>query len=329
MKNLIPRSILAATVALYLGSVAQAQQPVTIALSTVGNTGNVADTTGYGQVNYTFGIGTYDVTLTQYTAFLNAVAQTDTYGLYNSNLATDTAIAGIQKSGSSGSYTYSVLGDGQRPVTYVRWFDAARFCNWMNNGEPTTHVEDASTTETGAYSLNGAMSGTSFTKNTLASWYIPSENEWYKAAYYDQTLNGGLGGYWAYATRSNTLPGNSWANRTLPNEANFYNNGYSVQGTTPVGAFTNSTSYYGAYDLAGDVLNWNDAVIATSYRGLRGGSWNTTSVDLPATNRNYNFATQSYSYVGFRVASTSAPEPTSLMLIVIGAGFLTSRRRRI
>ena len=229
MKSLLASSVFAAMAALYLGMAAQASQPVTIALSAVGNPGNAADpATGslYGRVSYTFNIATYDVTLTQYSAFLNAVAQTDPYGLYNSNLASDTEVAGIQRSGSSGSYTYSVLGDGQRPVTYVSWFDAARFSNWLNNGEPVTHAENATTTETGAYALNGATSGI-VRKSLMAQWYIPSEDEWYKAAYYDPTLNGGMGGYWAYATRSNTAPGNSWSNRALPNEANYYNSGYT------------------------------------------------------------------------------------------------------
>ena len=79
---------------------------------------------------------------------------------------------------------------------------------------------DATTTETGAYTLSGAMSGVSVSKNLLAQWYIPSENEGYKAAYYAPTLNSGSGGYWTYATQSNTAPGNSWALRTSANETN-------------------------------------------------------------------------------------------------------------
>ena len=44
----------------------------------------------------------------------------------------------IQRSGSSGSYTYSVAADwANRPVNYVSWGDAARFANWLHNGQPT------------------------------------------------------------------------------------------------------------------------------------------------------------------------------------------------
>ena len=76
----------------------------------VGNAGNAADTTGYGAVTNPFAIGKYDVTVGQYTSFLNAVGATDTYGLYNTGMATDLNVAGISQSGSSGSYTYSVIG---------------------------------------------------------------------------------------------------------------------------------------------------------------------------------------------------------------------------
>ena len=97
----------------------------------VGNVGNANDpATGslYGGVGYAYRIGTTEVTVGQYTAFLNAVAATDTYALYNTSMATDLNIAGIARSGVSGSYSYSVIGSANQPVTYVSWGDAARFC---------------------------------------------------------------------------------------------------------------------------------------------------------------------------------------------------------
>ena len=345
MKRNLQRGIFAVA-ALFAVTALQASQPVTIALSTVGNPGNAADTkvmstdstTGYGSVGYTFNIGTYDVTVSQYTAFLNAVAQTDTYSLYNTSMGTDSNIGpSISRSGSSGSYSYSVMGSsGNFPITYVSWFDAARFSNWLNNGEPQTHVEDATTTESGAYTLSGTMSGVSVSKNLLAQWYIPSENEWYKAAYYDPSLNSGSGGYWTYATQSNTAPGNSWALRTSANEANYNNGVYSVTQSssysssqnylTAVGSFTNSASYYGTYDQSGDVLNWNDAVISSSYRGGRGGYWSGYSGALASSYRYFNDPTNEAKSVGFRVAN--APEPNSLMLLGLGGIILASLRRK-
>ena len=112
-----------------------ARAQVVIPTVTIGNPGNAADSTGYGAVNYIYNIGTYDVTLNQYDEFLNSVAASDPYSLYNTMLGTDMHVAGISRSGSNGSYTYSVIGNGNNPVTYVNWFDAARFSNWLMNGQ--------------------------------------------------------------------------------------------------------------------------------------------------------------------------------------------------
>lgn len=134
-------------------------------------------------------------------------------------MGTDLNVAGISRSGSSGSYEYAVMDNGgssaNRPITYVSWFDAARFSNWMANGQPTGAQGNA-TTENGAYTLNGATSGVSFTKNTTnpntggtVNWWIPSEDEWYKAAYYDPTPGAGGGdNYWRYPPQSDSVPGN-------------------------------------------------------------------------------------------------------------------------
>jgi formylglycine-generating enzyme required for sulfatase activity len=157
-----------------------------VEMVTVGNRGNLADPAdgdsfgagmqNFGAVPYEFRIGRNETTLMQYIDFLNAVAVTDTYGLYHDNMALDENVAGIERSGTSGSYTYSVIGSGTRPVTYVSWFDAARFCNWLHHGRPTG-AQDASTTESGAYLLNGATSGVGFLRQWGAKYWIPSEDE--------------------------------------------------------------------------------------------------------------------------------------------------------
>jgi len=155
-------------------------------LVAIGNANNSADRTGFGAVGYDFQMGRYEVTIGQYTAFLNAVAKTDAYGLYNPGLASNLDVAGIGRSGSTGSYAYSVLsnsgGSGNRPVTHVSWFDAARFANWMTNGQPGG-AQGPGTTETGAYTLEGRTSGVAPARNPGSLFYIPSESEWYKAAY--------------------------------------------------------------------------------------------------------------------------------------------------
>src|SRR5690606_1941185 len=129
------RGLLAAA---FLG-VTRASVTAQIAVKTVfvGHPGNPVDTNGRGSVSYTFEIGRFETTIEEYTAFLNAVAKDDPHGLYNANMADDGNVAGIQRTGSPGSYVYSVMGNGQRPITYVSWFDAARFANWLHNGQPS------------------------------------------------------------------------------------------------------------------------------------------------------------------------------------------------
>jgi formylglycine-generating enzyme required for sulfatase activity len=311
---------------------------------TVGNPGNAADSTGYGAVPYTYRMGMYDVTTAQYCQFLNAVAQTDTYGVYYAGMGTDfpnnlgvnlgnsfSANIGISQSGSSGSYTYSVMGNGNMPVFDVSWGDAARFCNWLQNGQ-LSGPEGNGTTETGAYTLNGATSIAALmavNRNAGATYFIPSENEWYKAAYYDPTLNGGAGAYWTYPTKSNTAPSNVLS-ASGTNNANYYNGGYSdpTNYLTPVGYFAGSPGAYGTYDMGGDVWQWNEANIGGSERGVRSGSFGDDSGHLASSFGNAGYPTYESAYVGFRVAGT--PEPGSITLLVAGAiaGLVCWRRWR-
>ncbi len=147
----------------------------------VGNANNnpvIIDGVARGGVSTAFRIGTFEVSIAQYTTFLNAVAKrTDaTNGsivdtLYDSRMASDLNVAGISRSGqgsASEPYVYAALGDSKKPIAYVTWFDAARFANWMHNG-----ATESADTETGAYTLNLATTGT-FSKNPTATWWIPS-----------------------------------------------------------------------------------------------------------------------------------------------------------
>ncbi len=278
---------------------------------TVGDPGNAADTTGYGAVGYSYRMGQYDVTVGQYVQFLNAVASTDTYGLYNSQMALDFPTIGISQSGSSGSYSYSVSGSDFQaancPIFDVSWGDAARFCNWLQNGQPTG-AEGPGTTETGAYTLNGDTTNLlTETRNAGATYFIPSESEWYKAAYYRG--GGANAGYWPYPTESYTAPVNVLSS-TGTNNANFYD--YtgagltdSVNKLTPVGAFAASPGPYGTFDMGGDVFQWNEAVVSASYRGCRGGSYSVSSNDLASSYRSSGNPAADPSSTGFRIAAST------------------------
>lgn len=207
----------------------------------IGDAGNAPDVTGYGDVAYNYNIGTTEVTASQYTAFLNAVAATDTYGLYRVDMGTYLRSQSITRSGVSGSYTYAVIpGNGNLPVSWVDRGDAARFVNWLQNGQPTG-LQGPGTTETGAYTLNGMLGSSpgilGITRNAGATFGLPTENEWYKAAFYTPAAGGS---YNLYATQSATQPNSRNGSASDPNSANYryddgiangYNGGFATTGT--------------------------------------------------------------------------------------------------
>jgi len=302
-----------------------------------GDPANPADSTGFGAVAYTYRIGTYDVTAAQYAAFLNAVAVTsDPFGLYNPSMAggPGTAACGITRTGSPGSYSYNTtssgyvgVNSGNFPVNFVSWGDAARFANWLANGQPTNTTEGAGTTETGSYTLNGAMDDGNLmrvTRNTGAKYVIPTEDEWYKAAYYDPNKPGGPG-YWLYPTRSDTAPSNVLSG-TGTNNANYWSGSYTDPNNnlTEVGFFAGSSGPYGTYDMGGDLYQWNEANISL-YRGVRGGSFYNVSDGMIASGRGYARPMYENFSLGFRVSEV--PEPATTQLLALGAVYLLRRLR--
>jgi formylglycine-generating enzyme required for sulfatase activity len=202
----------------------------------------------------------------------------------------------------------------------------------MNNGATT-----GASTETGAYTLKGAISGVGITKNDGATWWIPSLNEWYKAAYYKGS--GTDAGYWDYPTQSDAAPGNTIGGAT--NQANYVTGVWPVTQQsgpvsssqnylTDVGAFSNSTSAYGSFDQGGNVYEWNDAVIAGSRRGFHGGSWNDPNgvIDLQSTALNNAAPTTEISSIGFRVATVPEPSTYALLAMSAAGALWLARRRR-
>jgi formylglycine-generating enzyme len=325
-RKIVVRALgLAVMVCALLGAVSAASADlITIDTVHVGDAGNAADSTSYGSVSYEYNIGKYEVTAGQYTAFLNAVAATDSYSLYNSNMWSDSQGCQIQRSGSSGSYTYTVAADyADRPVNYVSYWDACRFANWLNNGQG-----GAGTTEYGTYALNGVvdLSNTSITRNTTgATWAVTSEDEWYKAAYYKG--GGTNAGYWLYPTGSDTAPGRDLADAS-DNNANYYGTPCPIQSpyyTTVGGEFQDSDSPYGTFDQGGNVWEWNEAILFGSYHVMRGGAFSFGGGDLQSGDRSGHDATYEVSNIGFRVSQV--PEPASLGVLGIAVlGMFVGRR---
>jgi formylglycine-generating enzyme len=278
------------------------------------------------------------VTAGQYCALLNAVAtKSDPYGLYNTNMNTDNYSTGcnIRRSVVTGGYQYTVAADwANRPVNFVSWGDAARFVNWLENGQKTGY-EDASTTEIGTYALNGANNDAvlaSVLRNPNAQYVLPNFDEWYKAAFFDPNKNGlNSPGYWKYPTKSNARPINVW-NPAGTNNANFFDELGTGTGSytigdpyyrTEVGAFVSSVSPYSTYDQGGNVVNWNETAFSPVSRGVAGDAFDGPGA-ISKWSWNYGNPTWEDAGGGFRIASLSVPEPgiLTMLLLCFAAGFV-------
>ncbi len=320
---------------------------VTIATVPVGNPLNSNDTFGFGAVAYEYRIAKYEVTNGQYVEFLNFKDQTgaNSLALYNSAMTSD-ARGGINfTAGNTNGSKYSAkVGRDNNPVVFVSFYDSLRFANWLNNGQGTGD------TETGAYTLS---SGSAVARNAGAAWFLPSENEWYKAAYHQPAAQGGDSDhYWLVPLRTNGFPSSDQppgsdaptqsitANFSADDAtANGYDDGFAVTGSptfvssqnylTDVGAYTLSNSFYGTFDQGGNVWEWNEGSIDDgSDRPTRGGSWFPTGLgDLGSINALIRNATLENNTVGFRVA-TVVPEPSTAVLAIVACGMMWWWRKR-
>jgi formylglycine-generating enzyme required for sulfatase activity len=299
---------------------------ITIDWVTVGGPPNAADTAdgdiitpgvqNFGAVDYSYRLGKYDVTWSQYVAFLNSNDPTgaNLLGLYDNVFSSVIYDGGIlYDAGAKNGLKYSVIpGRDNRPANYVDFFQAVRFANWLNNNQVP------GSTETGAYTLLGSTvipsNGDTFTRNAGAMVFLPSEDEWYKAAYYNPATQT----YYKYPTSSNAIPTGT-APTATPNSANFYPNGpYTL---TDVGAYSGTTSPYGAFDMGGNVWQWNETSINDTHRGLRGGSFINYQEYMLSSTRGHTFPYHNVDGFGFRVAAV-VPEPSTGIMAAFAAGLL-------
>jgi sulfatase modifying factor 1 len=331
---------------LTLFAIIAAAQPVeatTISWASIGDPGNAADVAGApnpaGAVPYSFKMSIYEFTNAQYVEFLNSTSagKNGLYGVYNPAMG-DNPRSGITQSGSAGAYVYtSRTNMAGKPVNQVNWFDAARVCNWLQNGASIN-----SDTETGAYPLNGAVSGL-VAKSVDAKVWIPSQDEWYKAAYYKG--DGLNAGYWQFPTQSNTFSTSYVVDSrgngqpvAAQNVANY--NDFMKWGAIPSDGYGNVTtvglnggpSAYGLYDMAGNVQEIVE--VTSSVLALRGGSFQSiggpflTSHVSRQSQGSYEGLTENY-LTGFRIAAV--PEPSTWVMglaAIVCTGWVAGRRRK-
>jgi formylglycine-generating enzyme required for sulfatase activity len=333
--------------------------PIDYRMVTVGDAGNAPDRTGYGAVDYVYRIGKYEFTMAEYTAFLNAVDPegTNPNGIYHESMGGGQPRSGIfyrPRNAHGARYEVETNWDA-KPINLVSWFDAARVANWLHAGGLSygTTAAGAAATDGGAYTLNGATTGVAPARNPGARYWIPTENEWYKAAYYK---GGGLAaGYWRYATRSDSTPvavnatadGTGTTGGVSPvTSGNFANYAfgatwYETHGNLTTVGTNGGPSPSGAVDMSGNIDEWNDLDgSAGPTRGNRGGTWATfmENQDFLSSSVRHPYFDPAWETLetGFRLAASvdAAPVPEidptgmgSVLAVVAGTlGMLEHRR---
>jgi formylglycine-generating enzyme required for sulfatase activity len=303
----------------------------------VGDVGNTPHSTGFGRVDYPFRIGMFEVTHVEYAEFLNAVARDDTYQLYLPEMGYDGLGGRIVRHGTPGDYRYeSVLSELPIPAVGITMAHALRFANWMHNGQPTG-PQGPETTEDGAYTVTAEMFvHNHWTRNPGARYFLPSMDEWFKAAYYK---GGGTdAGYWEYPTQSDIVP----VSELPPGGVNSAAIG-PVEHSQPspglqlVGSYHLSPGPYGTFDQAGNVVEWTDSRAFENTRYLVGGAYDirgeSSARVVSATGANTNSGDIRPDFpgffrldTGFRMASVPEPQAIVPMVWVAVGGFLLARR---
>ncbi|MDC0936620.1 SUMF1/EgtB/PvdO family nonheme iron enzyme, partial [Pirellulales bacterium] len=269
----------------------------------IGDPGNLADTTGdpnpAGAVDYIYRMGKYEISEQM-----------------------------IDKANAAGGMDlpHANLGPNQ-PATEINWFDAARFVNWLNEDQgahPAYKFDDQGEFQLWEPGDQGYDPDNLF-RNRLARYFLPSADEWYKAAFYDPALDE----WFDYPNGMNSPP-NPVASGTAPNTAVWDQplaQGFAditlAGGSSPFGTFAQAGNVYEWEETEGDLLNDQPQGV----RGFRGGNGSAGTLALSSSSRLAIRLPNSPGAVrGFRVASI--PEPHTLWLSLFGASALMLRRRR-
>jgi len=275
--------------------------------------GDTNPASGYGIINNDYRMGVCEITNDQWNKFKAEldvpVTGSPWFAYHRDPYWTDTSV----------------------PTNEVSWDEAAQFVNWLNTS--TGHQAAYKFTGTqgtgdytfGVWDTSDAAGGTNLYRHKNAFYYLPTEDEWVKAAYWDGTA------MQTYATKAGELlyqgDGNSGTGWN-------YENATAPYGPWNVGS--GSEELNGTFDMMGNLWEWMESPFnhgdygTGSYRSLRAGSYN-SSIDILAFSARYPGDPYpdpevSNSGVGFRVAST-VPEPCSIALLTLGGLMWTKRRR--
>jgi formylglycine-generating enzyme required for sulfatase activity len=299
------------------------KEPINPEYTLIDYEGNLSDpVNGYGAVDYKFYMSRYALTNKDYGYFLNDVARiNDKHSLYNINMSTG-VLGGIIRSSIGKHFSYAVkVGYENLPVTYVSWFDIARYVNYLHFGKPNKGEAILSTTEgngsLGAYDTRNFPKASFYkaeslpeTRNIGAKFWIPTSNEWYKAAYFDPERFGNRK-YWDYPNRS-SLPPKLDKNNSLAN----YQGDHLAVGSplylSSVYSYVDTHGYFDILGMGGNVWewleDWRNRADGTCWRfdewvkGLRGGSFGYTYRGLHSSTLDPGDPRDEYYIYGARIA---------------------------
>ncbi|MBA4388656.1 MAG: hypothetical protein C0404_11795 [Verrucomicrobia bacterium] len=232
-------------------------------------------------VNHEFRLGKYEITQQQYLEFLNAVDPkgSNALGLFHAStppIYGDQSFDGcdfiLDVNKSEGQRYALRFGDGTNvPVWGMTWYSAARFCNWLHNGKGGPGSTEGDATN-GAYDTrlfdDGIVTNDPSAHNSGARFWIPTFDEWCKAAYYKG--GGTNSSYWTGPFRVNGEP-NGGMPSDDPNTGNVYprygNPRPPAPGKrVPVGSYPNALSPYGCLDMGGNGNEWSE-LMEINYAG--------------------------------------------------------------
>ena len=275
----------------------------TIDFVAIGNTGNAADTTSYGAVPYEYRASIYEISQ-------DAITKATASGMANV---------------TAGAWT------GNQPAANISWYEAAAFVNFLNTNSGKTAAYDL-TFSSGSWSMalwSGEQAwtagGTNLYRNKNAFYFLPSENEWYKAAYYNPAGSN----YFLYPTASSSAPA-AVASGTSAGTA-VYNRAASVPAIVDSAG---GLSPYGTMGQGGNVREWNESAfdgsnnISSEARTIRGGVWLSTEEFLRSSTRLDGNVSGEVTSLGFRVASVPEPSTYALLLMSAAGALWIAKRRR-
>ncbi len=346
-------SVVALAVLAALGGPALAQ-PDPIDFVTIGAPGNAPYRTGNpndfvngrGGVNYEYRIGRYEVTTAQWVGFFNAAYDRPRNDWLPHLRPPDFWGAVPTTPNTPGGLRWRVpAGNEMIPTGNISWRMAAMYANWLHNDMSSARAAFMD----GAYDVTTfGWIGNIFTDQLAhrpdARYWVPTWDEWLKAAHYDPERNGpGQGGWWQYAITSETAPvygppgaivngqpaqaNAGWTSQQYPGQSPF---------AVPLGAYAGVASPWGLFDTAGGTTEWTESVrtvnTGTRYRVFDGSYWSQDALQSAGLDAIRNWGGEfphvdSFEF-GLRIASV-VPSPATC---VAGVGVflwpLGARRRR-